>query len=99
MGYTLLIARTGVQAVEICQQHPEVDLILMDIKMPVMDGHTSAKLIREFRQKIPIIAQTAYALEKEKEKFGDIFNMYLTKPIDAEELKQTINKFIIIPIA
>jgi hypothetical protein len=69
----------------------------MDIKMPLMDGHTAAKMIRSFRPQLPIIAQTAYALEKEKEKYGHIFTSYLTKPINAEELRQKINKFIVVP--
>jgi two-component system, cell cycle response regulator DivK len=67
----------------------------MDIKMPHMDGHTAAKLIKEFRPELPIIAQTAYALKSEIERFSDIFNDYLTKPIDENELKDKLLKYFI----
>jgi CheY-like chemotaxis protein len=83
---TLLLARNGKEAVELCHSHPEVDIVLMDIKMPIMDGHTAAKLIKQFNPDIPIIAQTAYALETEKEKYGNTFDEYFTKPIKGDEL-------------
>ncbi len=92
--YKLLIANNGKEAVEMCENNSDVDLVLMDIKMPVMDGFTAAKLIREFRPNLTIIAQTAFALETEKQKYGHHFNDYITKPINFEELIQKINKYI-----
>ena len=91
----LLRAKSGTQAVEICRNNPDIDLVLMDIKMPAMDGVTAARLIREFHPGLAIIAQTAYALDIEKEKYGEIFTAYLTKPINAGELRQMINKYLV----
>jgi len=95
MDCKLLQAKSGTQAVEICHNNPDIHLVLMDIKMPVMDGVTATKLIREFHPGLVVIAQTAYALETEKEKYGEIFNAYLTKPINAGELRQIVNKYLV----
>jgi PAS domain S-box-containing protein len=65
LNITIIRAITGVQAVEICKSK-HVDAILMDIKMPVMDGYEATKIIREFMPDLPIIAQTAYATNKDK---------------------------------
>ena len=68
----------------------------MDIKMPEMDGQTAMKLIKEFRPDLPIIAQTAYALQNEKEMFlNNGFDGYISKPIKKEILLDTIKKHII----
>lgn len=95
MDCKLLQAKSGTQAVEICRNNPNIDMVLMDIKMPGMDGVTATKLIREFHPELIIIAQTAYALDIEKEKYGEIFNAYLTKPINAGELRQVVNKYLV----
>jgi CheY-like chemotaxis protein len=89
-GFSLILARTGQEAVDICRKKEKIHLILMDIKMPIMDGYTAAKLIKEFRPEVPIIAQTAYALDTEVEKYSKAFDDYLTKPIKASELKAKI---------
>ncbi|MCK9641306.1 MAG: ATP-binding protein [Prolixibacteraceae bacterium] len=95
MDFKFLQATSGTQAVEICRNNPDIDLILMDIKMPFMDGVTATKLIREFRPDQIVVAQTAYALEIEKEKYGEIFNAYLTKPVNANELRHVVNKYLV----
>jgi signal transduction histidine kinase/ligand-binding sensor domain-containing protein/CheY-like chemotaxis protein len=87
-------AANGQQALEMCRANQEVDLILMDIKMPIMDGHTAAKLIKAFLPNLPIIAQTAYALESEKEMFIGVFDDWISKPISEDELKQKLIKYI-----
>ncbi len=61
--------------------------------MPIMDGYTAAKLIKEIKPEIPIIAQSAYALENEIELFKSVFDGYLTKPINANDLNSIIQKF------
>ncbi len=94
MNYNLLIAKSGEQAVDICYKTPEIELVLMDIKMPAMDGFNAAKIIKEFRPELIIIAQTAYAMEAEKEIYGEIFNAYLTKPIDADKLRKEVNRHL-----
>ena len=90
----IISANNGQEAVDVCKSNPHIGLILMDIKMPVMDGHTAAKIIKEFRPELPIIAQTAYALKSEIDRFGGIFDEYATKPIDGNKLKILIKKFL-----
>jgi PAS domain S-box-containing protein len=92
--FKLLAAKNGSEAIELCRSHNEIDVVLMDISMPDIDGHTAAKLIREFRPGLTIIAQTAFALDEDKEKFNDTFDDYITKPIKADELKQKIKRFL-----
>ncbi|OFY44391.1 MAG: hypothetical protein A2X18_01950 [Bacteroidetes bacterium GWF2_40_14] len=92
----ILTAANGIIAIEQCNNNPEIDLVLMDIKMPEMDGQTAMKLIKEFRPDLPIIAQTAYALQNEKEMFlNNGFDGYISKPIKKEILLDTIKKHII----
>ncbi len=66
----------------------------MDIKMPIIDGHTVAKIIKELKPEMPIIAQSAYALEHERAKYEGIFDDYLTKPIKEELLIEKIKKYL-----
>jgi CheY-like chemotaxis protein len=82
------------EALEICKVNEKINLILMDIQMPVMDGLTAFDEIRKIRPAIPVIAQTAYALESDKLKLlGRGFNDYLPKPIKKAELLQKILQF------
>jgi signal transduction histidine kinase/CheY-like chemotaxis protein len=88
-------AQNGIEAVELCRRHPEIDLILMDIKMPVMNGIVATKLIREFRPELPIIAITAYAQTGDEQRFLQAgCNGYLAKPIKKDDLITLINKYI-----
>lgn len=92
--YDLVRAMNGVEAVEINKTiHP--DLILMDIKMPEMDGLEATRLIRQEFKNIPIIALTAFAFESDKaEAFAAGCNDFLTKPVSIEQLKKTLEKYI-----
>jgi len=90
-----LHAKTGGEAVDACQNNPGIDLILMDIRMPVMDGYEATRQIRQFNKKVIIIAQTAYALTGDKEKALEAgCNDYTTKPIDILTLKRIIRKHL-----
>ena len=89
-----LHAKNGLEAVEICKKNKNISLVLMDIKMPIMDGHTATLLIKEFLPNLPIVAQSAYALEQEIEEYSGIFDDYLPKPIKKETLTKTISKYI-----
>ncbi len=91
----ILVAKTGSGAVELCRNNHDISLVLMDINMPVIDGHIASQIIKEFRTDLPIIAQTAFALDEEKEKYSDTFDDYITKPIKADELKQKIRKYLV----
>jgi signal transduction histidine kinase/ActR/RegA family two-component response regulator len=80
----------GADAISACRKNTNISLVLMDLKMPVMDGFTAALKIREFRPGLPIIAQTAFALEEERARYGKIFSTYLTKPVRVNVLKQAV---------
>ncbi len=94
LGLNHIQAKDGKAAIDICRENKNVSLVLMDIKMPVIDGYSAAQKIKEFSPKIPIIAQSAYALEHEREKFRDVFDDYLAKPINKEIFLMTLRKFI-----
>jgi len=89
----ILYAANGQQAVDMCKDNEWINLILMDIKMPEIDGYTAAKMIKEFRPDLPIIAQTAYAMESEKEDYNLVFDDYITKPIKEKDLKAKLAKY------
>lgn len=90
----ILKAKTGIEAVEICRTNPDVDLILMDIQMPEMDGYTATRKIREFNANVKIIAQTAYALTGDKEKAINAgCDNYITKPISKDHLLKMIYEY------
>jgi PAS domain S-box-containing protein len=89
----VLHAYNGKEAVEKCLSVGNIDLILMDIKMPVMDGYTAVKLIREKNTTIPIIAQTAYADDMEKAiECG--CSGFISKPFDKKSLLKVLCEFI-----
>jgi len=84
---TILNAGDGQEAINILLANPDTDIVLMDIQLPVMDGYTTAKKIRESGNNVIIIAQTAYGLLGEKEKIMDSgFDDYLIKPIFSQNL-------------
>ncbi|MCG6187938.1 PAS domain S-box protein [Maribellus maritimus] len=86
-------AKTGLEAVNLFKKNSDIDLILMDIKMPDMDGFEAIKRIREINSDIVIIAQTAYALEGDRAKTLETgCNSYISKPIDKDKLISLIKK-------
>jgi len=64
----VVIAKNGIEAVEICKKNASIDLVLMDIKMPLMNGYEATQAIKKIRPNLPIIAQTAFALLGDKKK-------------------------------
>ncbi|MBK5209467.1 MAG: response regulator, partial [Flavobacteriaceae bacterium] len=93
---TLIHAKDGLEAVELCKNNSEIELVLMDIKMPKMDGHEATRKIKEFRPNLPIIAQTAYSSLEEKEKaFLAGCNDFISKPITKDTLKAIINNYLL----
>ena len=83
----VLHAQNGVDAIRISRENPDIDLILMDIKMPDLDGYEATRQIREFNKDVIIIAQTAYGLEGDMEKTLEAgCNDYISKPIIVDEL-------------
>jgi len=90
----ILKARNGFEAVEVCRNNPDTDLILMDIQMPVMNGHEATRQIRQFNKDVVIIAQTAFGLSGDREKAIEAgCNDFISKPINKDELLALIQKY------
>jgi len=95
LSYQIIHARTGPEAIDVCRNTNDLDLVLMDIKMPDMDGYETTRRIRQFDKKIVIIAQTAYGLIGDRElaiKAG--CNDHISKPVRKEVLEELINKLV-----
>lgn len=91
--YTLLWAKDGVEAIEMYKQY-QPDLILMDVKMPRMDGLEATHIIRSYSKEIPIIALTAYAFEADKELALEMgCNDFVAKPISERTLRKALDKY------
>ena len=89
-----LIAIDGLEAVRLCKENPDIDFVLMDIKLPELNGYDATKRIREFNKDIVIIAQTSYALPEDREKAITAgCNDYITKPYSQSELTELIKKW------
>lgn len=92
--YNLLHAYNGQEAIEMFKEH-HPDLILMDVKMPVMDGLEATRNIRELSLEIPIIALTAFAFDQDRVRVLEAgCNDFLTKPLSPPLLKQTLEKYL-----
>jgi len=92
----MLVASNGQEAVDICKNNPDIRVILMDIKMPVMDGYTATKKIREFNREVIILAQTAFAMKGDRKKALDAgCNEHITKPIDKDSLLEIIREHLV----
>jgi CheY-like chemotaxis protein len=98
---SVLHAENGRQAIEILEQHQDIDVVLMDTMMPEMDGleATSAiRLIRRFK-KLPIISLTAKAMKGDREKaLQSGASDYVTKPVDADKLLSVMHKWLHVPV-
>ena len=80
LNLNLVWAKNGEEAISICKEQ-EIDLILMDLKMPVMDGFEATMKIKDFKPNMPIIAQTAYSTDFDRNKaFGCGCTDYISKP-------------------
>ncbi len=90
----ILIASTGIQAVQACENNPDIDLVMMDVNMPEMNGYEATMYIRQFNKDIIIIAQTANALSSDrKEAIDSGCNDYISKPINKDNLIHMIEKY------
>lgn len=91
----ILHAWDGEETVKMFRENPTTDLILMDIRMPRMDGYEAAAEIRKFNNTVAIIAQTGYVFEEDKQKAKAMgFDGYLCKPLNEEDLISVILKNI-----
>lgn len=94
-GASLLIACDGMEAIEAAKANPDIDIILLDIQLPVIDGYGAARVIREFRDDVIIIAQTAYSLLGDREKIiASGFDDYIVKPIFPQQLIEKLTNAV-----
>jgi PAS domain S-box-containing protein len=95
LNLNILHAANGKEAVQLCRSGERIDLVLMDIKMPVMDGYEATKEIRSFLPTLPIIATTAYTLEADRTKaLKSGCSDYISKPIRKASLLEKVNKYL-----
>lgn len=94
-GAKMLRAKDGKEAVKLALENPDVDLVLMDIRLPELDGYEATRQIKEFRKNLPIIAQTAYVMSNEKGKVLQVgCDDLITKPIRLKVLLETAAKYL-----
>lgn len=91
----LLHASNGLEAVDFCRENKDIDLVLMDIRMPVMNGYLATRQIKSLRPQLPVIAQTAYALETDMKGLTSDFDDYIIKPFSRTVFKQKLSKYIL----
>ena len=94
----VLCARNGQQGVEIVEKRSDIDLVFMDMKMPVMDGYTATGIIKKMRSDLPVIAVTAYGLNgQENEILNAGCDDYLAKPIQAMQIFDKVKTILKLP--
>ena len=91
----IIRAHDGQEALDILEANPNIDLILMDMQMPIMNGYDATRNIKKIKNEIPIIAQTAYHYgEAYEEIMAAGCDDFVSKPIDIDGLKDIIEKFL-----
>lgn len=94
-GATVLHASDGREAIELFKANPDIGLILMDMKMPDIDGFEATKQIKQIRQDVPVIAITAYAMSGDKERvLAAGCDGYISKPISKKNLLKKMAEFV-----
>ncbi|MDF1547553.1 MAG: PAS domain S-box protein, partial [Bacteroidales bacterium] len=92
----IIHAKNGQEAVDVCKRNKNVQLVLMDIKMPVMDGYEATKIIKKIRPELPIVAQTAYATSQDYENAIEMgFDDFISKPLKFRTLDKVVSKYLI----
>ena len=91
----LIKAVDGIEAVDIFKANNNIDLVLMDIKLPGISGYEVTKLLKDIRKDVPIIAQTAYSMDGDEEKALEAgCDEYISKPINKIELMEKVNRLL-----
>lgn len=91
----IIWAKNGREAVELFKANPGIDLILMDLQMPEMNGYEATRLIKQINPDVPVIAQTAFAMSEDRSKALDAgCDEYLAKPIRSKDLLNLVEKFL-----
>ncbi len=95
---SLLWAKNGLEGVEMAKSHPDLDLILMDINMPKMDGIEATRIIKSIYPQMIIVVQTAFILSGEERMCQEAgCDEFITKPIRLKYLLDTINRYLATP--
>lgn len=95
VGLAMLFVTDGQQAVDVCRQNPMISLVLMDLKMPVMNGFEATREIKTFRPGLPVIAITAYALSGDEKRALDAgCDDYIAKPFERDVLLEKLKKYL-----
>jgi len=91
----ILIAENGLKAIDLIKSNPDIDLVLMDLRIPKMDGYTATTEIKKICPELPVIAQTANALPEDRIRAEEAgCDDFITKPINRREFLLTVNKYI-----
>ena len=94
-GISILWAGNGEDAVKLVRDNPQIDVVLMDINMPKMDGIEATRLIKELRPELPVIVQTAFILSGEEElSFAAGCDEFIAKPVRLYHLLDSIQRFV-----
>ncbi|MBT8316957.1 MAG: PAS domain S-box protein [Lutibacter sp.] len=95
LNCTLIHAKNGIEAVEICKNNPAINLVLMDIKMPQLNGYQATKLIKKFRPNLPIVAQTAYSTQNDINTSKTMgCDDFISKPIRKKTLNAILTTYL-----
>ena len=95
-GVHLIWAKNGQEGVDQCRKDDSIDLVIMDVKMPVMDGYAATRHIKKFRKELPVIAVTAFAMEQNMRQSQEAgCDAYFAKPIDFDQLLPMLNQYLI----
>ena len=94
-----LLAVDGVEAMEMFEKHPEIDLVLLDIKLPNLNGEEVLVRMKTLRPDIPIVVQTAYVFDEDRKRFFDIGgDDYISKPLNKELFYEILSRWLKIEI-
>ena len=95
-NHTVIRAKNGQEAVDICANNPNISVVFMDIRMPILNGFEAYEKIKVFRPELPVIAQTAYSSFEDKEKIMKMgFVDCITKPLDKEKVYEVLDAIFV----
>ena len=95
LNATIFWAKNGIEAVDLCNDVNAIDLVLMDLQMPEMNGYEATQILKKKYPELPIIAQTAFAMSDDREKALDSgCDDYLAKPIKSKDLLGVVGKYL-----
>jgi len=96
IGFKSIYAKTGREAIEKCKENKQICLVMMDLKMPGMDGYDATRIIKQMFPTLPVVAQTAYAIAGDREKaLQSGCDDYISKPIIKEKLHEVIGSLVL----